>query len=100
AELHSRLVDALGALPHDAIAALRAAWQESRLACRAKFFERVGANPRFLTVAPVVLYRAIGDLLPKGFAEGASVWGLWQIAWQRAPTPLGRAAVGGHAGHH
>ncbi|MGH9889069.1 MAG: molybdopterin-dependent oxidoreductase, partial [bacterium] len=46
AELHSRLLDALGALPHDAIAALRAAWQESRSAFRAKFFELVGANPK------------------------------------------------------
>ena len=27
AELHARLVEALGALPHDAVAALRAAWQ-------------------------------------------------------------------------
>ena len=39
AELHARLVEALGALPHDAIEALRAAWLDSRAAFRAKFFE-------------------------------------------------------------
>ena len=46
AELHARLVEALGALPADAVAALRAAWREGRRAFRAKFFELVGANPR------------------------------------------------------
>jgi anaerobic selenocysteine-containing dehydrogenase len=95
AELHSRLVDALGALPHDAVAALRAAWQEGRTAFRAKFFELVGANPRLLAVAPVVLYRAIGDLLPKGLAEGAGVWALCQLAAQRQPQSLARAGFAG-----
>ena len=83
AELHARLVEALGALPADAVAALRAAWQEGRAAFRAKFFELAGANPRLIGVAPVVLYRAIGDLLPEGLAEGAGVWALCQIAAQR-----------------
>ena len=71
AELHSRLVEALGALPAGEVAALRAAWQEGRAVFRAKFFELVGADPRLIGVAPVVLYRAIGDLLPEGLAEGA-----------------------------
>jgi len=95
AELHARLVDALGALPHDAVAALRTAWQAGRLAFRAKFFELAGASPRLLAVAPVVLYRAIGDLLPKGLAEGAGVWGLCQMAAQRQSASLARAGFGG-----
>jgi len=97
AELHARLVDALGALPHDAIAALRSAWQVGRPAFRAKFFELVGENPRLLAVAPVVLFRAIGDLLPKGLAEGAGVWALCQIAAQRQKASLARAGFGGEA---
>ncbi len=97
AELHARLCDALGGLPHDAVAALRAAWLEGRLPFRAKFFELVGANPKLLAVAPVVLYRAIGDLLPKGLAEGAGVWALCQIAAQRQPASLARAGFGGAA---
>jgi anaerobic selenocysteine-containing dehydrogenase len=95
AELHARLADALGALPQDAVAALRAAWLEGRLAFRAKFFELVGANPKLLAVAPVVLYRAIGDLLPQGLAEGAGVWALCQLAAQRQPASLARAGFGG-----
>jgi anaerobic selenocysteine-containing dehydrogenase len=95
AELHARLVDALGALPHDAVAALRAAWQTGRRAFRAKFFELVGASPRFVALAPVVLYRAIGDLLPEGLAEGAGVWALCQIAARRQPESLRRAGFAG-----
>ena len=95
AELHARLVEALGALPHDAIAELRAAWQDDRVAFRAKFVEQIGANPRLLGIAPVVLYRAIGDLLPKGLAEGAAVWALCQMAAQRQGKTLERAGFSG-----
>jgi anaerobic selenocysteine-containing dehydrogenase len=95
AELHARLAEALGALPADAVAALRAAWLEGRTAFRAKFFELVGANPRLVAIAPALLYRAIGDLLPEGLAEGAGVWALCQIAAQRQPGSLARAGFGG-----
>jgi anaerobic selenocysteine-containing dehydrogenase len=95
AELHARLVEALGAMPGDAVSALRAAWQEGRPAFRKKFFELVGGNPKLLAVAPVVLYRAIGDLLPEGLAEGAGVWALCQIAAQRQTKPMQRAGFTG-----
>jgi anaerobic selenocysteine-containing dehydrogenase len=88
-------VDALGALPHDAVAALREAWQQGRPAFRAKFFELVGASPALLGVAPVVLFRAIGDLLPEGLAEGAGVWALCQIAAQRQTASMQRAGFAG-----
>jgi anaerobic selenocysteine-containing dehydrogenase len=43
----------------------------------------------------VGLYRAIGDLLPEGLAEGAGVWALCQIAAQRQPESLRRAGFEG-----
>jgi anaerobic selenocysteine-containing dehydrogenase len=95
AELHARLVEALGAMPQDAVAALRAAWQEGRPAFRAKFYELLSASPALLGIAPVVLYRAIGDLLPEGLAEGAGVWGICQIAAQRQAKSMQRAGFGG-----
>ena len=95
AELHARLVDALGALPHDATAALRAAWLEGRATFRAKFFELLGKEPGLFKVAPVVLYRAIGDLLPEGLAEGAALWAVCHLAAQRQATSLARAGFGG-----
>jgi len=97
AELHSRLVEALGAMPTEAVAELRSAWLEGREAFRMKFFELAGGNPQVLALAPVVLYRAIGDLLPEGLAEGAAVWGLCQIAAQKQRESLARAGFGGEA---
>ena len=97
AELHARLLDALGALPHDAIAGLRAAWLAGRAQFRAKFFELVSADPRLMSCASVVLFRAIGELLPEGFAEGAAVWGLCQIAAQRQLASFHRAGFAGAA---
>src|SRR5262249_33530905 len=98
AELHARLLDALGALPADAVSALRAAWLEGRKAFRVRFLELAGASPRLVAIAPALLYRAIGDLLPKGLAEGAGVWALCQIAAQRNPSSLARAGFGGEPG--
>jgi len=98
AELHARLLEALGELPAEAVTALRAAWLDGRKTFRMKFFELAGANPRLIAAAPVLLYRAIGDLLPKGLAEGAGVWALCQIAAQRNPKSLARAGFTGEPG--
>jgi anaerobic selenocysteine-containing dehydrogenase len=95
AELHARLAEALGALPADAASALREAWLVSRAAFRAKFLELAAADPRLVAIAPVLLYRAIGDLLPPGLAEGAGVWALCQIAAQKNPKSLARADFAG-----
>ncbi len=98
AELHARMLEALGALPADAVSALRAAWREGRRAFREQFFVLAGSTPGLLAIAPAVLYRAIGDLLPTGLAEAAGVWGLCQIAAQRHPRSLARAGFVGEPG--
>ncbi len=98
AELHARLVEALGAMPKPAVDALATAWDEGRDAFRAKFFERMAGDPGFVALAPVVLYRAIGEKLPPGTAEGAVLWPLAQIAAQRIPASLRRAGLGADGG--
>ncbi|HVP29677.1 MAG TPA: molybdopterin-dependent oxidoreductase [Myxococcota bacterium] len=98
AELHARLLEALGAMPADAVAELRAAWLEGRKAFRAKFFALAGANPQLVGIAPALLFRAIGDLMPEGMAEAAGVWALCQIAAQRNARSLARAGFGGEPG--
>ncbi|MFA7280380.1 MAG: molybdopterin-dependent oxidoreductase [Sterolibacterium sp.] len=95
AELHARLVKALGALPQEPIDQLREAWKMGRKEFRTKFFALVAANPKLMGLAPVVLFRAIGDLLPEGFAEAAAVWGLCQIAAQRQSKSMARAGFTG-----
>ena len=95
AELHARLAEALGMLPKDAVATLREAWLESRVAFRSKFFELLSADRRLFAIAPVLAYRAIGDLLPDGLAEGAAVWVIFQVAAPRLSASLARAGFTG-----
>jgi anaerobic selenocysteine-containing dehydrogenase len=98
AELHTRLLEALGALPADSVAALRAAWTEGRTAFREKFFALATTDPRTIVLAPVLLYRAIGDLLPEGLAEGAGVWTVCQLVAQLQGAALARAGFTGEPG--
>lgn len=98
AELHARLLEALGALPAESVATLRAAWKEGRTSFREQFFARATTDPRTIPLAPVLLYRAIGNLLPEGLAEGAGVWALCQIAAQRQGASLARAGFTGEPG--
>jgi anaerobic selenocysteine-containing dehydrogenase len=95
AELHARLIEALGAMPEPAVKALREAWDRGRAAFRARFFELLGDDPGFFALAPVVLYRAIGAKLPHRLAEGAVLWALAQLAAQRAPDSIRRAGFEG-----
>jgi anaerobic selenocysteine-containing dehydrogenase len=94
AELHARLAEAMGALPKPAVDGLRSAWDEGRAAFRAKFFELLSGDVNFAAMAPVVLYRAIGDKLPERTAEAAALWGLAQIAAQSIPDSIRRAGIG------
>ena len=95
AELHCRLVEAMGAMPNEAVAELRETWDRGRAEFRAKFFECMEKIPKFFALAPVVLYRAIGDKLPHRLAEGAVLWALCQIAAQRSPDSIRRAGLAG-----
>ncbi len=95
AELHARLLEALGALPEPAVKSLREAWEQGRERFRNTFFELLGQDPGFFSVAPCVLYRAIGDKLPHRLAEGAVLWALTQMAAQRSPDSIRRAGFAG-----
>jgi anaerobic selenocysteine-containing dehydrogenase len=94
AELHARLIEALGEMPKPVVDALSMAWDEGRDAFHAKFFEFLAEDPGFVGLAPVVLYRAIGAKLPKGTAEAAALWALAQIASLQIPESIRRAGIG------
>jgi anaerobic selenocysteine-containing dehydrogenase len=95
AELHARLVEALGAMPEDAVKRLRDAWDRGRAEFRETFFALLGSDPAFFPVAPVALYRAISDRLPEGLGEGAVLWAIAQLAVQREPEAIRRAGIDG-----
>jgi anaerobic selenocysteine-containing dehydrogenase len=82
-------------MPTEAVAELRSAWMEGRKAFRSKFTSLAIASPNLISIAPAVLYRAIGDLLPDGLAEAAGVWALCQIVAQRNAQSLARAGFSG-----
>jgi anaerobic selenocysteine-containing dehydrogenase len=98
AELHCRLLEALGELPAEAIGELRAAWKESRQAFRAKVMALAMSTPRMVPIAPALLYRAIGDLLPEGLAEAAALWLQCQTLDQTHHASLARAGFTGESG--
>jgi anaerobic selenocysteine-containing dehydrogenase len=95
AELHSRLLEALGLMPGEAVSALRGAWKTGRTAFLACIHELAKQDSRLMAIAPVVLFRAIGDLLPEGTAEGAVVWALAQMASARQADSIRRAGIEG-----
>jgi anaerobic selenocysteine-containing dehydrogenase len=94
AELHARLLEQMGALPADAVAVLRDAWPQGRLAFRRAFGELMAAAPQAAAVMPALLYRAIGDQLPPGLAEGAALWGVCQLAAKHQRASIQRAGIG------
>lgn len=94
AELHARLLEQMGALPADAVQALRAAWPQGRAAFRRAVGELTASSPQAAALMPVLLYRAIGDQLPPGLAEGAALWGVCQLAARHQRASIQRAGIG------
>jgi anaerobic selenocysteine-containing dehydrogenase len=99
AELHARLLEAAGALPAEAVAQLRAAWQQGRREFAQTFARLTAEEPTLMAVLPVLLYRAIGPLLPEGLAEGAALWGVCQLAAKHQSAAIQRAGIGAGAKH-
>ncbi len=88
AEIHARLCKALGTLTPEHEALLNTALTEGgREAFRAKVFEQLAADPSLARVAPVLLYRTLGQSLPAGLANSAALWALChQHAMSHAPS--------------
>jgi anaerobic selenocysteine-containing dehydrogenase len=74
-EIHARLVEALGLLPAEKLAPLRAAAELGRAEFAAVFFEATASDPQLGALAPLVLYRTLGPTLPNGAAAAAILWG-------------------------
>ncbi len=75
AEIHARLVEALGAIAEEDLAPLREAAQQGHMAYAQAFMAQVMGDRRKAGLAPVILYRTLGPTLRDGLAEGAVLWG-------------------------
>ena len=112
AEIHARLLEALGVLTEAELAPLQEAAASGggsrrpdrgdtphppggRAAFAEAFFAAVAANPALGAVAPVVLYRTLGPTLPDGAAAAAPLWAAAHKCAQANPDGVRRAGFTG-----
>jgi len=95
AEIHARLIEALGELSARDYAPLRRAARLGRLPFALAFAWASARNPRVARYASVVLYRTLGPTLPEGMESAASLWGVAQLYVRSNPKAAARAGFGG-----
>ena len=96
AEIHARLVEAMGAMPEQLCTELTAALAEGgREAYRARFMQAMAEDPSITDLAPVILYRTLGPSLPEGAAAAAVLWPVSLGFAMREPQALARAGFRG-----
>jgi anaerobic selenocysteine-containing dehydrogenase len=97
AEIHARLLEALGALePRDWQPLARAA-RLGRAAFTARVLWAMARNPRVARYTTVALYRALGPKLPPGYAAAAGLWAICQLYVRGNRAAAARAGYGGIA---
>ena len=94
-EIHSRLVQALGAVTEEDLAPLRQAAEQGLEAFSVAFTEAAMGNSQLAAVGAVVLYETLGKTLPAGM-EGAAA--LWFSAQQLAMRHPEQVKAAGHVG--
>ena len=101
-EIHARLVEATGAFKDGELEPLRAAARRGRREFAAAFAEATKANPRLGALAPVILYRTLGQTLPNGAAAAAALWPVAHRCAAMSPNSVCRAGFGegADAGEH
>jgi anaerobic selenocysteine-containing dehydrogenase len=97
AEMHARLVESLGELHERHYRFLRRAARWGRTAFGLAFAWKAARDKQVARYAPVVLYRTLGESLPKGHAPAASLWGLSQMFVRKNRDAAARAGFGGSA---
>ncbi len=95
AEIHSRLIRALGLLDDEELTPLRAAAEQGLDAFAPAFLAATTANPALATVGAVVLYETLGRTLPAGMEGAAALWFSAQQMAMRHPDEVRAAGHGG-----
>jgi anaerobic selenocysteine-containing dehydrogenase len=94
AEIHARLLEAMGELRAVDYAPLHRAARLGRWPFMAAFLWAM-RNPRLARCATALLYRTLGPSLPKGLEAGAGLWGVCQLYVAGDPVAAARAGFGG-----
>jgi anaerobic selenocysteine-containing dehydrogenase len=81
----------MDALPQGLIVELRDALKDSRSAFRDAVMGALGQDPSLFALAPVILYRTLGETLPDGAAAAAPLWAIAQTFAMAEPASMARA---------
>lgn len=95
AEIHARLLEAMGELDASHYRFLRAAARMGRTAFGLAFAWKSVRDKKVARYAPVVLYRTLGPSLPANLAPAASLWGISQLYVRAQPAAAAGAGFGG-----
>lgn len=96
AEIHARLLEALGETDSSQYSLLRRAARLGRTAFGLAFAWKAARDKKVARYAPVVLYRTLGETLPPGFEPAASLWGISQLFVRNQRAAAARAGFGGN----
>jgi anaerobic selenocysteine-containing dehydrogenase len=95
AEIHARLLEEMDVLSDKDYAPLRRAAKLGLWAFTPVFLALAATKPKIMKYVPVVLYRTLGETLPKGMEAAAVVWGMALLHIQGNPQSAKRAGFGG-----
>jgi anaerobic selenocysteine-containing dehydrogenase len=96
AEIHARLVEAIGEMPSEMHALREVVKSQGLLSFLKKFTKASRENPMLSRLAPVVLYRILENILPPGCETAATLLPVTLFVAQKEPECLERAGVSGH----
>src|SRR5271166_2141508 len=96
AEIHRRLVRAMGVLKDEDLAPLHEAAAKGRNEYAMAFLQATSSNPTLGGLTPVVLYETLGPTLGKGNEVAAIMWGAAQTCAMTYPDAVRRAGFEGH----
>ena len=97
AEIHARLLEALGEVDERQYRLLRGAARLGLTPFALAFAWKSKRDQRVARYASVVLYRTLGTVLPSSLANAASLWGVCQMYVRRQPGAARRAGFAGGA---
>jgi anaerobic selenocysteine-containing dehydrogenase len=93
AEIHARLIEAMGAMPEALVKELDGSLDQGMAEFTNKIFEAIGKDPELMGIAPVLLYRTLGKKLPEGMAHSAGFWAMAQEFAMGQPAAVNRAGI-------
>ena len=95
AEIHARLVEAIGEMPPEIDALRNIVKSKGLLALTKAFTQFSRENPRLNRLAPVALYRILEGVLPAGSETAATLLPVTLFVAQNEPACLERAGISG-----